>query len=424
MSTALAVAGVTAVLRGMLEGWLQAQGANAALSGASATVSAIPPDTVVLQGSEAGPRLNLFLHQVSPNPGWRNRGLPTTDTRGLRITAPPLAIDLHYLLTAYGPEELQAEVLLGYGMQLLHELPVLDRTHIEDRLPQALRSSGLGRQVELIKITPEPMGTEELSKLWTAMQAKYRPTAAYHVSVVLIESSGSGNAALPVLTRGPRDPVSGQERGVLASATTMPGLPGITAVAPPGGQSSALLGDSVRVEGHDLAGTDRAVRLENRRLEIDREIAAAAAGTEHDSIGFTVSNTPVALAVGTYAISALVQPPGEARRRESNQLSITIAPRIMTALPLQVARDGQGRATINLDVRPNVRAHQQASLIVGGTEIPAEPHPATTGSLQFVMPDAPAGSHLLRVRVDGIDSQVVDRSVSPPVFFDRRVEIS
>lgn len=423
MSTALAVAGVTAVLRGMLEGWLQVQGANAALSGASATVSAIPPDTVVLQGSEAGPRLNLFLHQVSPNPGWRNRELPSTDTRGIRITAPPLAIDLHYLLTAYGPEELQAEVLLGYGMQLLHELPVLDRTDIEDRLPQALRSSGLGRQVELIKITPEPMGTEELSKLWTAMQAKYRPTAAYHVSVVLIESSESGNAALPVLTRGPRDPVSGLERGVQASATTMPGLPGITAVAPPGGQSSALLGDSVRVEGHHLAGTGRAVRLENRRLEIDREVAAVG-GTEHDSIGFAVPNTPAALAVGTYAISALVQPPGEPRRRESNQLSITIAPRIMTALPLQVARDGQGRATIDLDVRPNVRPHQQTSLIVGGTEVAAEPHPATTGSLQFIMPDAPAGSHLLRIRVDGIDSQVVDRSVSPPVFFDRRVEIS
>ena len=132
---------------------------------------------------------------------------PTPEDSGLRRHRSPPSID--YLLTAYGPEELQAEVLLGYGMQLLHELPVLDRTAIEDRLPQALRSSGLGRQVELIKITPEPMGTEELSKLWTAMQAKYRPTASYHVSVVLIESSDRA-----VEDRGPasaRQPPTGPE---------------------------------------------------------------------------------------------------------------------------------------------------------------------------------------------------------------------
>ena len=52
---------------------------------------------------------------------------PRATRRGQRITNPPLALDLHYLLTAYGIAELQAEVLLGYGMQLLHEHPVLGR---------------------------------------------------------------------------------------------------------------------------------------------------------------------------------------------------------------------------------------------------------------------------------------------------------
>src|SRR4029077_8352475 len=43
--------------------------------------------------------------------------------------------------------------------------------------------------------------TEEISRLWTAFQARYRPTAAYQVSVVLIESRATTKTALPVITR-------------------------------------------------------------------------------------------------------------------------------------------------------------------------------------------------------------------------------
>lgn len=45
-------------------------------------------------------QVNLFLYQVTPNPGWRNTGLPSLDSRGDgRLSNPPLALDLHYLLT-------------------------------------------------------------------------------------------------------------------------------------------------------------------------------------------------------------------------------------------------------------------------------------------------------------------------------------
>ena len=58
-------------------------------------------------------------------------------------------------------------------------------------LPPALRAlvdSGLEDQVELIKLTPQYLNTEEMSKLWTAMQSHFRPTAAYTASVVLIQA--------------------------------------------------------------------------------------------------------------------------------------------------------------------------------------------------------------------------------------------
>jgi hypothetical protein len=34
------------------------------------------------------------------------------------------------------------------------------------------------------------------------------------------------------------------------------------------------------------------------------------------------------------------------------------------------------------------------------------------------VPGAPAGEHWLRLRVDGVDSVLVDRSVTPPVYDD------
>ena len=118
-------------------------------------------------GTEAS-QLNLFLHQVTPNPAGATTRLPSRDAIGRqRLTNAPLALDLHYLLSAYSGGDLHAEILLGYAMQLLHETPVLTRDAIRTALnpspgvgttlPPALRAladSGLEDQVEQIKLTP------------------------------------------------------------------------------------------------------------------------------------------------------------------------------------------------------------------------------------------------------------------------------
>ena len=52
-----------------------------------------------------------------------------------------------------------------------------------------------------MKLTPEDLTSEEISKLWTAFQAKYRPTSAYRATVVLIESDQPVKTALPVRSR-------------------------------------------------------------------------------------------------------------------------------------------------------------------------------------------------------------------------------
>ena len=82
-------------------------------------------------------------------------------------------------------------------------------------------------------------------------------------------------------------------------------------------------------------------------------------------VRFTVPNQPAALAAGTHTLRIRLVRPGDSAPRETNQLALTIVPRITTTLPLAVARDAQGTATIDLNVRPHVRPHQRASLILG-----------------------------------------------------------
>ena len=174
-------------------------------------VTAVAPDMIKFDDrTPRGPQLNLFLYRVSENPGWRKRACrPTTATaRGHHL---PLALNLHYLVTAYGaatagrdPARLRdapapRATRPGPGGDPRALDPVLLGASILPPAFQALTASDLADQVEAVTVTQEPLDTEEMSRLWSAMQAHYRPTAGYLVSVVLIQAREPSRNALPVL---------------------------------------------------------------------------------------------------------------------------------------------------------------------------------------------------------------------------------
>lgn len=403
------------------------------LLGSTVTVTALPPDRVVPANGTESTQLNLFLHQVTFNTGWRNHGLPSRDGAGTqRLSNPPLALDLHYLLSAYSAEELGSEIVLGYAMQLLHEVPVLDRKaittaltpspEVETALPPALRAlaeCGLADQVEQIKLVPDPLSSEEMSKLWTAVQSHYRPSAAYVATVVLIESTKPTRSTLPVLTRGPVDQVTHVERGVVVQADLLPPFPTIQTVAATNGQPAATVGATVELSGHHLDGTNPLILLSNSRFEISQAVPAAGGGSSIKT-SFTVPSVPV----GFYQLAMQVILPGESNPRVSNTLALVIGPEITTALPIAVARDGSGVATLVLAVQPQIQPGQSVSLLLGTQEIAHGAITVATGSLSFTVAAAPTGEFLLRLRVDGIDSPIIDRSATPPAFHNYRVTIT
>jgi hypothetical protein len=106
MSRPLALATVTAVLQNSLQNRITDHDLAAVLGG-NITVSAEPPDRID-NGGASPDRINLFLFQATENQGWRNLAFPSRNASGERTSNPPLALDLSYLLTAYGAGPLHA----------------------------------------------------------------------------------------------------------------------------------------------------------------------------------------------------------------------------------------------------------------------------------------------------------------------------
>jgi hypothetical protein len=427
MSSPLAIGAVSAVLRNLLDNGM----INVGMPMSPVRVTAVAPDTIRLDDPQAPPSLNLFLYRTSRNQGWAEVGLPAFDGNGTRLSSPPLALNLHYLLTAYGTADFQAEILLGYGMHLLHERPVLDRAAIQLALdpsvigpsilpPEfaALTAADLADQVEAVTITPEPIDTEEMSRLWSAIQAHYRPTASYVVSVVLIEARRPTRRPLPVLTRGEVDEVAGLERGVVVEPSLLPPYPTIVKVEPEDGQPAVRLGETVHLAGHHLDGTDPDARFAHRLLDDPNVVSIADTA---DPTGVDVPIPDGALAeedwpAGVYTVSLVLVRPGEDDPRESNVAAMLLAPEPVLP-PTTIVRDAASRrVTVTLDVRPQVRPAQEARLTVGGDSALADPHPDPTSTLTFQLGDVPPGHQWVRLTVDGVESILVDRTTEPPSF--------
>ncbi|MCX7196314.1 MAG: DUF4255 domain-containing protein, partial [Proteobacteria bacterium] len=116
---------------------------------------------------------------------------------------------------------------------------------------------------------------------------------------------------------------------------------------------------------------------------------------------------------------ALLLRPGETEIRSSNSLALFLAPRIDVASST-ATRDASG-VTISLVFAPQARPGQRISLNAGGYEASPEKFTASTASLQFKYAQLPAGNHLLRLRVDGADSLLVNRLTMPPQFDSTQV---
>lgn len=433
MSGPLAIGGVSAVLRNLLDNGIVQAGPAV---GGTVRVTATAPDAVKLNEPDSEPSLNLFLYRVSPNSGWRNAGLPGYDDAGTRTSNPPLALDLHYLLTAYGTADFEAEILIGYAMSILHEHPVLDRASIRTGLQagavsgsilppayQALAAADLADQAAAITVTTEPIDSEEMSRLWSAIQANYRPSVGYLVTVVLIEATKPVRSAPPVLTRGDPAANDGREPGVFVHPELLSPLPTVFRVVPPRPQPAATLGETVRIEGAHLDGSGVEVHFSHPALAVPIAVPVGA-NTQRDAIDVSLPASPGADAAwpaGVWTVRVILTPPTETTPRETNTAAMVLAPVIRFGGATGAVRDAvTGDVTATIEVSPEVRPGQRATLHLGGDLAVAEPHGTPTDTLVFEYGDVPGGARWVRLAVDGAESRLIllspETPPAPPAF--------
>lgn len=405
MSNSLAIAAVTKTLRNLI-----AKGIADELG--SGSVTARPPDKARDNG-DSGNQINIFLYQILPNAAWRNQDLTNRVKPGETGQA-PLALNLYYLITAYGQDndDILSHRLLGAAMRVLHDRCILHPIEIKD----ALAESDLQNQIERVRINPVTLSLEELSKLWSCFQTQYRISAAYEVSVILIESDRPVKAPLPVLS------YSFGEKGAIADSNLIPPFPTLNLLQLPNPELSVRLGELFTIQGHHLDGSSVRVLLQHLRwknsIELPPELILNKTATEikvqlpkdTNSLAGNVNNNWLA---GLYTVKVVVTQ--NARVRTSNELVFALAPEINNPSILQDI--SKGMKTLNLECHPHVVPEQKVSLLLGDRELIPQPVLEKTDTLVFDITAIVNDQYFIRLRVDGVDSLLlVDRAGKTPVF--------
>ncbi len=398
MSSPDALATVTATLQNLL-------------SDVTPTVTTQPPSTA--RNGSNGEQINIFLYSTYTNAAFSNAPMPG-EMRSGEHAYPPLPLVLKYLITVYGAndDDISGQQLMGQAMSLLHDHPLLGPSDIVGITPD----SNLHQQIERIRITPDTLSLDDMSKLWSSFQsAEYRLSTGYEISVVLIESTRPGRAPLPVLKRGADD------RGPDVIVSPSPSLSGLRF---PNQKPAAEFGDMVTLLGAHLTSDDTSVRFEHSSLDdpimvlpqVNQDktelMVQLPAPADDAQLG---SKWPA----GFYALSLMTQPPG-AQSFTSNTVSMPLAPIIESIDPTATAA---GDVVLTIECLPRIKEEQRVALLFSDRTItpdsivtPADPTAPTT--LSFTVENAVSSGtpYVLRLRVDGVDSIPVDFSGATPQF--------
>lgn len=416
MSSALGLAATSATLQQVLTQGFIALKLDDVL-GANPGVVCIAPDRVDGQGGV--PQLNIVLYNQTRNPGWTQQDLPSRDARGERIANPSLALDLHYLLTAYGTADFQAEILLGAAMQILHDTPALGREAIREALQPAqtkpdvfkhLALAGLADQVEQLRIAPMNLTTDEVSRIWSALNLPARPAAAYQVSVLLSRTPRSQRTPLPI-TR----------RNAYVLTLTPPRVDRVEADADP--SAPILPASLLRVRGAHLKASPMSVLVNG----IDFNAGLQAATAEHLLLGLLIPGVPASLRAGLCALQVvhpqlMGSPPQSHSAVESNPGAFVLNPQVgFTVDPggSDEVIDGvtYRNGSVTVACVPQVGVRQRVRLLLNEKQPPADrvaraysfdapqgngisPPGEATGSVRIALRRVLPGSYLVRLQVD------------------------
>jgi hypothetical protein len=125
--------------------------------------------------------LTIFLFEIGEDPSARNRPRvrDVEPTGEVKLTKPPMALLLRYLLTPFSGDRVTDHRILGRVIQVLYE---------ESILSDPVLKGVLAGKNQALKITMAPLTLDERSRVWFAIQKPYRLSVSYEVRVVNLDT--------------------------------------------------------------------------------------------------------------------------------------------------------------------------------------------------------------------------------------------
>lgn len=402
MSNFLAIATVTATLSQLLE--------SIKVDVPGTQITTKPPDVINSEGPAN--RLNLVLYQITPNMTYRNEDLPTRNSKGELIKTPQLALDLHYLFTAYGADndDLMAQQVLASAIRIVHENSIISKEIIRDAIKSRdkLKISNLDEQIEGIKITLQSMSIEEITKLWSSFfQTNYRISVPYQVTVVLLDSSLQPRPALAV-----------KDRMLYVVPMRQPFISKIEPQVVEKNVNAQII-----VSGRNLKSVGVKILIDGSLIEPKTE------DITNDTISLKI---PSGLSAGIKHVQVMhpfvmgMPPTERAQGYQSNLAPFVLAPRVISITPQKVVVGKD----MTIKFEPAAEPKQNITVLIGDATLKITPRADGTDPISSIIITVPnnfsTGKSFLRLRIDGAESilQTDDDSSSPTYMkFLENVEV-
>jgi len=134
-------------------------------------------------------RITLYLYRVTVNEHNRQQrpGLMSPQQQA------PLGLDLHFLLTAWASNAQDELLPLTWAMRQLYQHPILDASALS---PEAAWGAD-----EVIQIIPSELSTEDMMRIWDALEPAYRLSVSYIARRVRVDPDVIDEAGPVVATR-------------------------------------------------------------------------------------------------------------------------------------------------------------------------------------------------------------------------------
>ena len=360
-----------------------------------------PAGTVVTVGNPPdepdaeAPVVNLFLYRVSLNGALSNMPPRNRGERGA-YGHPPLPLNLYYLLNTYGTttaagsdtlqDEIVAHDLLGSAMRILNDYPILTPAIETGGGVQVLDADLLDAN-EAVKITLDPLSLEDLSKVWTALNRPFRPSAAYEVSLVQIDSKLRTPNVLPV---GPIGDRSGPKVHTIAGMS--PVIEDLHAAQRTAAQ--VRVGETLVLEGSGFAGDETLASIDGM------DDVGQVTSVQEDRMTVVINDDPrLQPGIHTLRVShgVMIGEPLERRATfVSNTVAFALVPRVTSATL-------GAKLTIKGDrlLHPGV----ECVTLVGGQTVTSYDGTSTPAQLKMAPPELEPGTTArVFVRVNGVQS--------------------